>query len=128
MAKRLKKKAGAVNLFISSPAIRAKNTCEHFCKIFEVDPSSILFIEELYQAPAPVFYTVIAELENQYDSIAVFSHNPGITHFVNSLVSDVQIDNMPTCGIFAVQAPIHSWKDFSSAQKKFLFFDYPKSL
>jgi phosphohistidine phosphatase len=29
--------------------------------------------------------------------------------------------------MFAVQAAVDSWKDFAKAEKKFLFFDYPKN-
>jgi len=34
---------------------------------------------------------------------------------------------MPTCGIFAIEAGIDSWKDFKAFENQFLFFDYPKA-
>jgi phosphohistidine phosphatase len=34
---------------------------------------------------------------------------------------------MPTCAVFAVQANTDKWADFKTAQKDFLFFDYPKN-
>ena len=71
---------------------------------------------------------VAASLDDKYDNVAIFSHNPGITDFVNSLCKDVQIDDMPTCGIFAVEIAIENWIDFKKAEKKFLFFDYPKNV
>jgi phosphohistidine phosphatase len=40
----------------------------------------------------------------------------------------MHIDNMPTCGVFAVSADINTWKDFENANKTFLFFDYPKNV
>jgi phosphohistidine phosphatase len=58
--------------------------------------------------------------------VAVFSHNPGITEFANSL-TNVRIDDMPTCSTFALSIDTNSWNDFESAEKKFLFFDYPKN-
>jgi phosphohistidine phosphatase len=73
-----------------------------------------------------VFYDVIRSLDNSYQSVAIFSHNPGITAFVNEL-SDARIDNMPTCGIFAIQSPIDQWKDFTERINHFWFFDYPKA-
>jgi phosphohistidine phosphatase len=33
---------------------------------------------------------------------------------------------MPTCGMFAVKADISDWKEFYTAEKEFMFFDYPK--
>ena len=51
----------------------------------------------------------------------------GISEFVNLLVKDVKIDNMPTCAVFAVKINIKKWADFKNATRDFLFFDYPKN-
>jgi phosphohistidine phosphatase len=83
-------------------------------------------VSSLYHAAPEVFYDVIKNTEDRFDTIAVFAHNPGITYFANELTKAVQIDNMPTCAVFAVQADISSWKDFTKAKNEFLFFDYPK--
>jgi phosphohistidine phosphatase len=56
----------------------------------------------------------------------VFSHNPGITDFANSL-TEARMDNIPTCGIFAIKIDTKHWKDFAEAKKEFLFVDYPKA-
>jgi len=55
----------------------------------------------------------------------LFSHNPGLTDFAN-LLSDVRIDNIPTCGVFAVKVDAKHWANFKDAKKEFWFFDYPK--
>jgi phosphohistidine phosphatase len=69
---------------------------------------------------------VIAALPDKLQSVALFSHNPGITYFVNSLHTKTHIDNMPTCAIFAIAADISEWAGFIKAKKEILFFDYPK--
>jgi phosphohistidine phosphatase len=71
-------------------------------------------------------YQAVAGLPDKASSIALFAHNPGITEFVNML-TNVRIDDMPTCSVFAVSAEASSWMEFVSAPKKFLFFDYPKN-
>lgn len=126
MAKRLKERYSDIDAWISSPAKRAKKTAELFVEYFNQESGNILFISALYHAPAEVFYDVLISLPDNLNSIAVFSHNPGITYFVNSLTSDIRIDNMPTCGIFAISAEIDHWREFAAAKKRFLFFDYPK--
>jgi len=126
MAKRLKERYSGIDAWISSPAKRAKKTAELFVETFNQETSDILFISALYHAPAEVFYDVIVGLPDNLNSIAVFSHNPGITYFVNSLTADIRIDNMPTCGIFAISAEIDHWREFANAKKRFLFFDFPK--
>jgi phosphohistidine phosphatase len=57
----------------------------------------------LYGASENVFYDVILTADNKFKSIAIFSHNPGLTDFANQL-TDTRIDNIPTCGIFAIKA------------------------
>ena len=127
MAKRLLSKNIIIDAFVCSPAKRAKKTCRLFCREYDVNEDNIIIIESLYNAHAETFFEVAASLDDKYDNVAIFSHNPGITDFVNSLCKDVQIDDMPTCGIFAVEIAIENWIDLKKVEKKFLFFDYPKN-
>lgn len=126
MAKRLLQSGVRISLFVSSPAKRARNTAELFIREFGRPGKEILFIPELYQAPVQTFKETIANLDDSYDSVALFSHNPGITAFVNTLTS-VRVDNMPTCGIFAVTSSAASWREFATTGAVFWFFDYPKN-
>ena len=82
-------------------------------------------VEKLYEAGEDDFYNVITNADDQYKSIAIFSHNPGITDFVNQL-TDTHLDNMPTCGVFAVTVKCNSWSEFKNAKKEFKFFEFPK--
>ena len=126
MAKRLLDKKFKIAALVSSPAVRAKQTAELFAKTITMPAEEIIFISALYHAATEVFYEVITALPDNYNSVAVFSHNPGISHFVNSLNTKAQIDNMFTCSIFAIEADITHWSEFNKAKKAFLFFDYPK--
>ena len=126
MAKRLADKKIKIDALVSSPAIRAKQTAELFAGTLKIPVDEIIFISALYHAPAEEFYEVIGTLPDTIRSVAVFSHNPGITYFVNSLHTNTRVDNMPTCAVFAVEADISLWADFSKANKELLFFDYPK--
>lgn len=125
MAKRLVERKVFIEAFISSPAKRALSTAIYFADAYKRKPDDITTIQSLYLPPADAFYNAVSAVDDGFDAIAVFSHNPGITAFANSLTS-TQIDDMPTCSIFAVQANIHHWKDFDKEKKEFWFFDYPK--
>ena len=127
MAKRLLDRDINIDAFVASPAKRAKRTAELFCETYKQNTGDIVFISALYHAPAREFYEVIKTLDDKLDTIAIFAHNPGISYFVNELINDTRVDNMPTCAIFAVQMNIDHWKDFAKAKKELLFFDYPKS-
>ena len=127
MAKRLLSKHIKLEAFVSSPAKRAKKTAEIFANEYGVEEEEITFISALYHAPAEVLYAVVQQLPDEHNHVAIFTHNPGISYFVNTLLPDVSIDNMPTCGIFAISIDTDNWKDFKKAPKKFLFFDSPKA-
>jgi len=70
---------------------------------------------------------VIEKTDDDLDTIAVFSHNPGITDFANDL-TEIRIENIPTCGVFVVKIDSKHWADIKEAKKEFWFFDYPKNI
>lgn len=125
MAQRLLQRGVHLQLCVSSTANRAITTAGYFAAVQQLPDARLLRVPELYHAAPSVFYRVISEIPEPYDTVAIFSHNPGITSFVNQL-TDARIDNMPTCGIFAVQSDIKQWQEFGRAVKQFWFFDAPK--
>ncbi len=127
MAKRLHKKL-KIDAFVSSPAKRTKKTAAFFCEAYGRDEKDIIYVSALYQAPASVFFEVVSELDDQFNSAALFAHNPGITNFANELIPEAKLDNMPTCSIFAVQVDVDHWSAFGKAKREFLFFDFPKNV
>jgi phosphohistidine phosphatase len=127
MAKKIKERNITIDAFISSPAKRAKKTAKLFTEIFRRKEDDIIYKTELYHADSATYYEVIETAGNENKTIAIFSHNPGITYFANEL-TEVKLDDMPTCAVFAISADCSKWKDFRKAKKNFLFFDYPKAM
>jgi phosphohistidine phosphatase len=126
MAQRLLDREIKIDAFIASPAKRARKTAELFAKQFKESKDGIIFVDSLYLASTSTFSEVIGKTDNQFDTIAVFSHNDGITAFANTL-TNTKTDNIPTCGIFAVRIKAKKWSAFAEAEKEFWFFDYPKN-
>jgi phosphohistidine phosphatase len=125
MARKIKDRSIKIDAFVSSPAKRAKKTAELFMKVFKEKEKNLIVIPSLYEAPIKTFFDVVYSLDDKFDTVAVFAHNPGITGFVNSLGCET-VDNMPTCAIYAFSIKTKKWKDFGNSDKKFLFFDFPK--
>lgn len=126
MAEKLVSHSIKINAFVSSTAKRARKTCKAFLEAYGKKTEDMILVEKLYHPAPHAFYEVIKELNDGDDNVAIFSHNPGITEFVSTVCGKVRIVDMPTCGVFAVEADIESWKDFEKAEKSFLFFKYPK--
>jgi phosphohistidine phosphatase len=110
---------------ITSPAKRARKTAELFAKTLGLPKENIVEARELYEASPEAFYDVVRKASVSASTLMLFSHNPGITAFVNKLTS-VSIDDMPTCAVFALSCDINDWSEFRTAKKEYLFFDYPK--
>ena len=126
MANRLFDNKVKIDVFVSSPAKRAARTARIFAKEYKMGKEDILFMTELYGAGEIEFFQVIEKLSDKYDNVAIFSHNPGLTDFANQL-TDIRIDNISTCGVFAIKSMAKKWSEFGKAENKFWFFDYPKS-
>ena len=128
MAHRLLDKNISVDALVSSPARRAKKTARLFAEVFKISEEEIIYKPELYLPGLEVFYTVAENMNDKFNTIALFSHNPGITEFAYMLTpNSIPIVGIPTCGIFAVKLYSDNWKDIRESKKEFLFFDYPKA-
>lgn len=125
MANRLRDKKIDIDAIVSSPAKRAKKTASVFAKELKMSKDDIIYKESLYGAGADEFFNVIAEMSNKLDTVAIVSHNPGLTDFANQL-STTRIDNIPTSAIFAIKIDCKKWSEFRDSKKEFWFFDSPK--
>lgn len=125
MTEKLSIKINSIDLFLCSPSFRTKQTCDIFFKKYE--RAEIKYEEKLYHASASTIYNVIEKTDESFHTVALISHNPGITDFVNSL-TDIKIDTMPTSGVFVVQTNLDTWKQFENSEKTFFYFGYPNKL
>lgn len=126
MAQRLKERGAAPDALVSSPAKRARKTAQAFADVMHIPKERLILEEALYLASPQTFELVVSRLQDRFDTIALFSHNPGISDYAN-LMGVASIDEMPTCGILAVRAAVSHWSEFGNAPKEFWFFDYPKN-
>lgn len=130
MGKRLKEKRITPDIMLSSPAERALATCIAIAKVLDFDQSKIKTERKLYHASEDEMLNIIRNLKDSprdsEEVVLLFGHNPGLTEFANSLLSQT-IDNIPTCGIVGAELPVKRWQDVSFGCGNMLFFDFPKS-
>lgn len=126
MAQRLLDQKTQIDVLVSSTAKRAMETAHHFYKAYKSSDTVLIEKSELYNAVPTAYYIVIESLSNDWKRAAFFAHNPGITDMANDL-GVAHVDDMPTCAVFAITADTTDWKDFRKAEKRFLFFDSPKT-
>ncbi len=125
MGKRLKHRNVSPDLLLSSPAERALTTCHILAEEIGYAKSKIKTDKNLYHAEDADILRIIQTLDNKYNCVWIFGHNPGLTDFVN-LLGDAGIDNIPTCGVVSCSLNIQSWDEVTKKKGVVTFFDYPK--
>lgn len=109
---------------ISSPATRALHTAMIFARTLNFPFKDIEVEDKLYMATSDALIELLRTLDDSYDSVMLFGHNPTITNFANRCV-DQAIDNVPTSGVVCLHFSEDSWRDVND-RAELLYFDYPK--
>lgn len=125
MAKVLRGKLTHLDLIVASPANRAFTTATYFAEAFDIPVSKIRQEKELYHAYPSDILELVQQLEDKADTVLIFGHNPAYTDFANRFTEDY-IDNVPTCGIFQLEANVSKWSDFDESTARLTAFHYPK--
>lgn len=130
MGRRLKEKRLTPDIVVSSPAVRALETCKIICESLGVDKKKIIEHKSLYHASEEEILKVVRSLKDRSgddeENVLLFGHNPGLTDFANRLLNE-HIVNIPTAGVVAAQLKINKWNEADWGCGKLLFFDFPKS-
>lgn len=125
MGARLAEWGPPVDRVISSSAVRALVTAELVTEEMGLPWDEIQVEEDLYHATEFEMLELIQEQEDYLDGLMLFGHNPGMTYLVNDL-SDLDLDNLPTCGVVILQFEVESWTEVGDVLAFNAEFDYPK--
>ena len=127
MARMMASRGWAPDALVSSTAARAFATATYFAKALGRDPGSIIQEERIYEAGSPTILHLISQLDDQWESVAFFGHNPTFTTVANLFYKNDYLDNLPTCGIVEIEDPqAGSWDDFAPPAAVITNIHYPK--
>jgi len=124
MGKRLAKRGVYPDMIVSSPAKRALATAGKLAEKLRYPTDRIIVVDEIYSAFAEHLLAIVRKLDNSCKTVYLVGHNPEITLAAN-LLGNLNIDNMPTCGIVAIEFDIDSWQKISTGNGLPFFFDFP---
>lgn len=126
MAKRLKEKRVVLDLLLTSPAVRALSTAKEMAKVLNCDEHKVKTLPDLYHASPEKILHILKQVKDNFNIVMLVGHNPGLTEFIDAL-TELAIDNVPTCGVAAFQLNINSWRELEMKEETLLFYDYPKN-
>jgi phosphohistidine phosphatase len=120
----LQKKIERPDVFVSSCANRALHTAMIFSYSFNYPLANLRISKSLYSFSDGYLIKTVKALDDSFDSAIIFSHDHGISDFVNKFGSK-RLNHVPTCGVIGIEFENEHWKNIKSG-KTFLT-DFPKN-
>ncbi|WP_103927275.1 histidine phosphatase family protein [Petrotoga sp. SL27] len=112
-----------VELMITSPALRAKETAEIFAKSFKSKPE-ILEEELLYEGEVEEIIEKISNITKGYNNVMIFGHNPTFDELAKKLTGDDL--HLRKAGVICIEG--ESFDDILSGKGKLKWMVDPKSI
>ncbi len=123
--KYLKKNKVKPEIFVSSSALRAKETAFQIAKGLGYPIEKVIIETPLYHADTNTIFSTLYGLPDDTHSVMVFGHNPTLTYFVNDFLSP-EIDNLPTTGVVSIGFKTDKWEKISEAKYLINFVVFPR--
>jgi phosphohistidine phosphatase len=115
------------DVIVSSPSVRTTQTIELIAKEIEFDFSKIIWDETIYRCNQDALLRSINSLPDSVRIAMFVGHNPSITQLANMLQKDTVFDEVPTCGVVAIEFLDPSWQNITKAKSRLLFFKRPEN-
>ena len=125
MGKLIVDKGEKPELLISSPANRAFSTAKVFASVMGLHETDVLIKDTIYGAGVHQLLNLVQDVDDLYNSIMLFGHNPTFTSFGN-MVSGENIMNIVTCGVVRIDFEFSSWKNIDFNSGRMIYYEYPK--
>jgi phosphohistidine phosphatase len=128
MSQKLFDEGYKIDMLVSSSAARAKETAAYFAQMNHLDETHFKIFDSLYPSDVSAIITVIKNLREEIDTLAIVAHNPGVSHFINNRIG-ANVGHIPACGIAVIEFETDvEGENFETVPKKLARFMMPKSL
>lgn len=103
---------------VTSTALRALTTAQMMRQVLDLPTESILLDSRLYLAEPETILNVVRELDERWQHVMIFGHNPGMHDFAERLLARAHVSKMPTCTAVLMALPHAYWglTDWHEAQ------------
>ena len=121
----LSKRVNIIDSLHSSSSVRTFETSKFF--IQRIKFGKIKYDDNLYHSSSRSILTLIKNYSNEYSSVMVIAHNPGLTNLINQ-ITNISLDNLPTTGLAEIDFNCDRWKDISAENSNLIDLKFPKQL
>lgn len=124
---RLARAGMAPQLFLASPAKRARKTAAAIAAEIGYPKKEIVLVDALYTFQADGVLAVLCSVAEAVSSLALVGHNEAVSEAARWL-SGEDLGSMPTCGVVSLALSSARWRDLAAGCGRVIFFDYPKRI
>lgn len=113
------------DLVWSSSAARALQTATLITEKWDYSLELLKIKRALYTFDASELQSIVSSCDDNIETLAIVSHNHGITDFVN-FTGSTRFDNVPTTGVVVIEFNVDKWSEIATGTTVFKLF--PKDL
>ena len=126
MGNKLKERQIMPDLVLSSPAKRARKTATAIAKAIGYPKKKIVFDDNMYHASARHLFEMVRDLDDKYETIMLFGHNPDFNDLADMLLKKNPVHNIVTTGVYCIKLNVDQWQKVLEEKGEPVFYDYPK--
>lgn len=109
---------------VASTANRAITTAKLIVKEIEFPIDEIIEKDEIYHAGVSQIFKIISELDNKWETVFLFGHNPTFSKTVEKLCGEY-FGTLPPCSVVGIELPIDDWAALSEGIGSSFFHEHP---
>ena len=121
----LKDKEIKLDLVVSSPAVRARQTIEIVLRSAKQRPE-LRFDERIYEATVGRLLEIVSQLENEHKTVLLVGHNPGMQELLALLTG--QSEEYPTAALTKITFKNFKWAEVGNKKGSLEWLVKPKEL
>ena len=125
VGKFLKSEGITLDLVLSSPAVRARETIDQVLRAAKLRPE-LRYDERIYEASAAKLLDVVSQIENDYKTVALVGHNPGMQELLQVLTGEA--DEFPTATLAQIVFKSVKWAEAGTKKGHLEWIVRPKQL
>ena len=125
MSRYLSSKINKIDFLHSSSSVRTFETSKFF--ISKIEFKNIKYDDNLYHCSAQSIIRLIKNYPDQYKTVMIIAHNPGLTNLIN-MITHITLDNLPTSGIANIDFDCDFWNNISIENSNLVDLKFPKQL
>lgn len=95
--------------FVTSTAMRALTTAQIMREVIGMPIEHLCLDSRLYLAESDRVLNVVRDLDESWQHVMIFGHNPGLHEFAERLLARAHISKMPTCSTVIMALPVEYW-------------------